>query len=221
MQEYINKFSEFWIEWGPWIGLALIPTVITGLSLSPRTEKAAGVVKKIWEYTKKLLDVLSVVTFKDKSGTFQLPLKVTKLAPKNKKSGDKSGPGCAAMILIIGLSATQPSCSWFKDAGSKAADVSFDCTIAAVQSNAAHLLPAVMAILTGKAPNWKQMLEAFTKELGADAVACALQEAAIELQGRVALTGSGEPTPESQAAMDGAVRARTFVDMKGWKYVEE
>lgn len=221
MQEFMDKLSDFWAEWGPWISFALIPTIITGLSVSPKTEKAAGTVQKIWNTVKKFLDVLSVAKFKDAPGTFQAPLKVTKLAPKKKNPESKSGPGCAALVLLLGLSAMQPACSQIKNAGSEAADVVFDCTVAAVQSSAAQLLPAIVAILTGSAPNWKQMLEAFTKEFGSDAVACALQNAASELQGRVSATGTGEPTPESQAAMEGVVRARTYVDGKGWKYAEE
>lgn len=74
-----EKWNWFWEAYGPWIGAALIPTIITGLSLSPKTEKAIPWINKAWDAFKKLMDVLSVLSHKDKLGTFQAPLNVKKL----------------------------------------------------------------------------------------------------------------------------------------------
>ncbi len=70
----LENISEFWANYGGWIGLALIPTVITGLTISAKTAKAAPIVQKVWDGLKIIMDFLSVVTHKDKMGTFKLPM---------------------------------------------------------------------------------------------------------------------------------------------------
>ncbi len=70
----LENISEFWANYGGWIGLALIPTLITGLTISAKTAKAAPIVQKVWDGLKIIMDFLSVVTHKDKMGTFKLPL---------------------------------------------------------------------------------------------------------------------------------------------------
>lgn len=79
----LDGIGEFWVSYGQWIGLALIPTVITGLTISAKTAKAAPVVQKIWDGIKIFMDFLSVVTHKDKMGTFKLPMQTS--AKKDEK----------------------------------------------------------------------------------------------------------------------------------------
>lgn len=62
--------AAWWTTYGPWVVgvvLAVLPTLITGLSNQP---KAKGVVAVLQTF----LAVLSVVTHKDAAGTFKAPL---------------------------------------------------------------------------------------------------------------------------------------------------
>ena len=233
MSQFMSNFSDFWASWGPWISLLLVPTLITGLSISPKTAKAAGVVQQIWDGLLKILTLFSVATFKDQPGTFQLPLKMGKLLPKKKaSSGEPKDPpmssggpaGCAALLaLSLAAGSTQPGCAWWhSEEGQRIKNAVIDCSTEAIKSNSAHLLPVIMAILTGTAPNWDQQIEAFTKEMGRDAVACAMDMASRELLASVPASGSGaELTPEAKAAQGGVTKARTYVQTKGWKYAPE
>ena len=94
-----------------------------------------------------------------------------------------------------------------------------DCTVEAVKANAAQLLPAMAAILTGSASNWRDQVGAFAKEFGVDAAACALQHAAIDLQQTVAPTGA-TPTPENDEAFIGLTRARTYIGEQHWAFTQ-
>jgi hypothetical protein len=94
-----------------------------------------------------------------------------------------------------------------------------DCTIEAVKANAAQLLPAVAAILTGSASNWRNQVGAFAKEFGVDATACALQHAAIDLQQTVAPTGAA-PAPENDGSFAGLTKARTYIDEQHWVFTQ-
>lgn len=84
MYTVLEHINAFWAAYGEWITVALIPTVIAGLTISPRTEKAAGWIPKIWDTIKMVMGFLSLLTHKDQAGTFQLPLKAGKLLPKKK-----------------------------------------------------------------------------------------------------------------------------------------
>jgi hypothetical protein len=94
-----------------------------------------------------------------------------------------------------------------------------DCTVEAVKANAAQLLPAMVAILTGSASNWRDQVGAFAKEFGVDAAACALQHAAIALQQTVAPTGAA-PTPENEGSFAGLTKARTYIDEQHWVFTQ-
>ncbi len=218
----MDTIRSFWETWGPWISLALIPTLITGLSLSPKTKKYATWIGETWDKIKPGIALFSVATFKDQPGTFKAPLTTgIKTDPEDKPLPPPAGPGCAAIVFVLmtSLSPTLASCAWLSSSGSKAKEVVIDCTVEAVKANAAHLLPIVMAILTGTSPDWKKMLEGFTKELGRDAVACALNNAAIELQAKIPAEGPGDD-PEATKAVRGTQKARVFIAEKDWQFKE-
>src|SRR5690349_24545766 len=108
-----SNFSAFWEAYGPWIGAALLPAIITGLTLSPKTEGAAGVVQKVWNGIKMVMDFLSVLSHKDKPGTFQLPLKAgAAVAMIVKKPG-----GPATILLVFVFAGSQVNCSWWSSGG--------------------------------------------------------------------------------------------------------
>ncbi len=219
MSDVIKALSNFWRDWGPWITVSLIPTIITGLSLSPRTAPAATAVQKVWDSIKKILDFLSVAKFKDAPGTFQLPLKMGKVAHtvKLKMAGPAKKPPASsgvALLLIATLVHASSGCAWIHSTGKQIGSDAIDCAVEAVRSNAAHLLPIVKAIITGEAPNWAEMLTAFVKEFGRDAVACALQQASSDIQASSPAAG----TATGDAQLQGLTKARTYIDDQKWSF---
>ena len=72
MSATLTGLRAFLTAYGPWILGSLIPSLIVGLTISPKTQGVAAVLKKI-------LDFFSVLTHKDVAGTFQLPFKLGKL----------------------------------------------------------------------------------------------------------------------------------------------
>lgn len=222
----MQNFGEFWKTWGPWISVSLIPTLIAGLSVSPKTKPAANKFQSIWNGIKTILGMLSLVTHKDEPGTFQLPLKAGKIVKRKKKDktppSTPTGPGCAAGLIIIalGTGSTQSACSWFRsDTVKDIGQGLIDCGIQAVQSNARSLLPTILAILTGKADNWKDQVEALAKEFGRDATACALRVASEELINSVPASGSADD-PKVKETQQGVLKASTFINDKKWQFKE-
>lgn len=196
----MESFRQFWQSWGPWISIALVPTIIAGLSVSPKTKEAAGFMTKAWNAFKSLLGVLSIATFKDQPGTFQLPLKLGKLTKKT--------PPTTALIVGLWLSLLSCGCcAWTHSCrednhGGQAVTSAIDCTIAAVRSQMNHFAPTVMAILKGGAPDWQAQLDSL-KKTGSDALACAIQQASMEL-----LAMSTPPPGENAGASPEVLKAR-------------
>ena len=234
----MDKFREFWTAWGPWISILLIPSLITGLSLYPKTKPIGNILSIIWNNVKKVLSALSITTFKDQSGTFQMPLKLGSIyrmmKPKKKctcgpnegctKSCDRktsSGAGGCAALLILSLSFSSQGCSWLKSTGTAVKDVAFDCSIQSIKTGAIQLVPAVIAILAGRAGNWKDQLSSFGKGIGQDILACAIREATKELLAKVSASGSSSVSPDTILALKGVTKGRVYVKEMGWKYVTE
>ncbi len=214
----MDAIRSFWETWGMWISLALIPTLITGLSLSPKTKQYATWLGKLWDGIKPYLARFSVATFKDQPGTFKAPL--TSGVKEDKPLPPAAGPGCAAALFCV-LSSAIPvsSCAWLSSTGSKVEEVVIDCAIQSVKDVAIQILPVVVAILTGNSPDWRKMLEGLAKEMGRDVVACALNEAAIELQAKIPATGP-DGTSVTAEAMQGTQKARTYLGEKKWQFKE-
>jgi len=216
MLTFWEKFSEFWQAYGPWIGASLIPTLVVGLSVSPKTEEAAGIIQKVWDFVKMALDFLSVATHKDKPGTFQLPLKADALLKKAKNRSTEAG----LVLFLVGATAGYSSMgcvSWFKEEGGKVKTVAIDCSIASVKENASQLVPALVGILTGGSVNWKEQVKVFVKEFGQDATSCAMQAAINRLQDPI----SSEPIEDpAAAAAEGAAKGQSYINEQGWKYAD-
>lgn len=208
MSAFLSTLAAWWVTWGPWIGAGLIPTIITGLSLSPKLAPEAGWVQKIWDTLKAMMGFLSVATPKDAPGTFQLPLKLGKLRKK------KVVPPAAAALLIISLGlATQDSCAWWSKHGSAVEEAAVDCAVVATRDAAQDLLPAVLAILTGGSINWQEQVSAFGKQFGQDAVACALEMASNKLMGpmKVAHPGAGSGSGSATPELEGFNKAKKYM----------
>lgn len=102
-----------------------------------------------------------------------------------------------APILCIAL-AMSSCCAWTHscaedDVIGQITTQVIDCTVDTVGSLAPHLIPAVIAIITGGAPNWKEQLDNLTG-MGLDALACALQQAGQELQNFAMRAPASAPT---------------------------
>lgn len=225
LSDFFIEFSEFWAAWGPWISITLIPTLITGLSMSPRTKKAASVLSKLWTNSKVVLEVFSLATHKDQPGTFKLPFqsarKKTKKSDSDSDGGASSG-ACAAVFILAISSLPQAGCSWFQgDTIKNIGTGAINCTVQAIQSNARSLLPTVLAILTGKKVDWKNQLEDVGKEAGRDVLGCALVIASQELIMSVPASGSGaELDAAVQNAQRGVLKASEYINDKNWTFTE-
>jgi hypothetical protein len=206
----MQSFRTFWATWGPWICLSLIPTIITGLSVSPKTAKAVPIIQKVWDALKSFLDMFSVATFKDKAGTFQLPLKLGKLFTKN------NTPPTVGLILIMALTLPQTGCCKLFGMCDGTDQALVDCASQAALTNAPQLLPIVKGILTGQSEGWMGKIWDLIKEFGRDAVACAMQQVGQDLLASV--PPGGEPTPDQATALEGANRARQFSAEQKWQF---
>jgi len=107
-------------------------------------------------------------------------------------------------LLCVVMLVCAVGCPWVKKEGATIVD----CTVQAVETHARFLLPAVIAILHGEAPNWSAQLDAL-KALGEDVLACTLAQAAMQLEAE-AEGASTMPagSPEALKAKAEAVRGR-------------
>ena len=213
----MQSLRTFWSTWGPWISLSLIPTIITGLSVSPKTSDAVPIIQKIWDVIKKFLDIFSVATFKDKPGTFQLPLKLGKLFEKKSPLPLPPPPTATWLIFILALSLPQTGCCKLFGMCGGTDQVLIDCTSQAVVSTGPKVLYLVKDILTGKGDGWSAKIWDLIKQFGRDAVACAMQKVGQELLASVP-PGGGELTPEQVTAFEGERRVRQFTIEQKWQF---
>jgi len=216
MSATLTGLRAFLTAYGPWILGSLIPSLIVGLTISPKTQGVAAVLKKI-------LDFFSVLTHKDVAGTFQLPFKLGKLV--------KAAKPTVLLILLalcgIGI-AVSACCAWThscapNDIPGQIATKVIDCGVAAVKAEAENLLPAIVAILTGNAADWKAQLNAL-EAVGEGALACAMQDASQELLA-ASLPPPGEGTTAAPATLDARVKATAghnhadaYIKEHGWVF---
>jgi hypothetical protein len=195
--------STFLATYWPWIMTALIPTLITGLSLSPKTAPEAAWLQKAWDYLKKFMNVFSVATHKDESGTFKLPLHLGKLLKK------KMVPPAVLIILGIGV---HHGCATMSAGLKKAGSIAADCTIQAVKDQEKDLVPVLAAAAEGTslATIATSLAGAFTE----DAMACAAKDAKTLLASKLAAGAA----PGSSATNVNKL-AKLIADRK-WTYKE-
>lgn len=163
-----EKFTAFWAAYGPWIGVALIPTIITGLSLSPKLAKDAPIVQKVWDTFKQIMGFLSVATPKDAVGTFQLPMKLGKLKKKDVI------PPATMLAMAFGITAAWHGLNACSILSSKPIADIVDCTKqdqSAIEGGLAGLLP----LLTGGSVDWGT-IESRAEALGATIGGCVLSD---------------------------------------------
>jgi hypothetical protein len=210
MQKFWTTLVWLWVHYSPWLVASLLPSLIAGLVISPKTEKAASVLQKILDILKKIIGFFSILTHKNDPGTFQLPFYLGKL----KKP--KVVPPAATILLIICVSLPQLSCcKVFGLCGDTAKDL-IDCAKEAIVSKTPHLIPIVKDILTGSG-DWKTSLFDLIKEWGKDAVACAMQQVGQDLLASVP-PGAEPSTPEQSAALEGVKRKREFEADQKWQF---
>lgn len=212
MQAFLNWLSAFLASYGPWIVTGLIPTVITGLSLSPKTSGAVTWVQKAAEVFKQIMSILSFVTHKDEPGTFQVPV----LKAFKKKGGPGPGAGAAgcAALFLLAASMTQTGCAGLWKDTAPVRNKVFDCVKSVAKENAVRLLPAVIAIFEGNADNWRDQLGAFGKQFGEEALACAVNAATEEIHEKVMAGVAADAHADSSAL----TKARTFAAEKKWSF---
>jgi hypothetical protein len=210
-----ENFAAFWEVWGPFIATSLVPTIITGLSVSAKTAEAKSVFETFWNAFKRAMDFLSLATHKDKEGTFQAPFKLGVLVKKVAEKKDEVPPPTLLLIFVLSAPALYSGCSWLKQTGNEAKNTTIDCSVESVKDNARGLVPAVIGILTGGSVNWKDQIEVFVKEFGRDATACAVQVALQRLNDPIA----SEPEEDPEAVRrDSAVRAGVLIDEQRWSF---
>jgi len=81
-----------------------------------------------------------------------------------------------ASIIVMTMLATTSGCPWWQHHSDTVVKTAIDCTVAAVKQNEPQLLPKVLDILTGGAPDWKTQLK-LLETVGLEAFACTLQAA--------------------------------------------
>jgi len=100
-----------------------------------------------------------------------------------------------AGFLVLCLTSLS-GCGWWAKNGGKAEDIIVDCGKEAIKTEVAHLLPAILAILTGNAPDWQAQLVAL-ESVGKDAVLCAVAEAQTKFVMEHATAGPDSPVAKA------------------------
>lgn len=179
MSSIFHSIVEFWISYGPWIGAALIPTVIAGLSLSPKTAATATLIGQVWSLIKQAMGLLSLATFKDQPGTFQLPLKLGKVVSKK-----TSSTGIIALFFLAHTS----SCAWLKSDAKSIGNTILHCAGQEVKDVASELVPTLITAV-GSHTSFDKIVEGLINQFGLNIVGCAALDAKKELAARIPVGG--------------------------------
>lgn len=157
-----DHINSIWITYGSWIGLSLIPSIIAGLSVSPRTAEGAVIVQRIWDIVKYLMSVFSVATFKDEPGTFQLPLKLGKVKDKI------SVISTMLFFLILG----SLGCAWFVKDAKTVGNVVLHCSGQEVTEKSGELIQVILA--AAGTSSLEEIIEALVEKFSLDVAGCAV-----------------------------------------------
>ncbi len=162
MSTVLSYISSVWVTYGSWIGLSLIPTIIAGLSVSPKTAGDAVIVQKIWDIIKHIMNVFSVATFKDVPGTFQLPLKLGSIVKNT------SVTGSIILLFILGGS----GCAWFTSTSKEVGSVVLHCAGQEITERSGELVQVVLA--AAGTSSLEQIVEALVEKFGLDVAGCSV-----------------------------------------------
>lgn len=173
-----SYISSVWVTYGSWIGVSLIPTIIAGLSISPRTAPEAAVVQKVWGIIKQIMGIFSVATFKDAPGTFQLPLKLGKIKDK------ASVINTMLFFLVLGGVVGYSGCAWFVKDSKAVGNVVLHCSGQEVTEKSGELVQVVLA--AAGTSSLEQIIEALVEKFSLDVAGCAV----ISSRDQVALSTS-------------------------------
>lgn len=173
MEAKLAVLVQFWKTISPWVLGSLIPSIITGLSLLPKTAGAGATLKKF-------LALLSVLSFKDDDATFKAPLRVT-AKKKSKKKVDNVGKDCAAGMALLLIVSLLNGCVPGQPKLENAKQAVIFCAATAVKNAVVSFLPTIISILTNQPVNWQAQLDAL-KGLEPEAVACATRAAIDQLK---------------------------------------
>lgn len=213
----IASVLKFLHDYGPWLTASVIPSLIVGLSKSPKTRKAT-------DWLKYLLQFISILTPSDAPGTMKAPfIAKSKLPPKAPKAPPVP-PSVASLLILIsflGMSVIGSGCAWLSSTGGRNKDAVINCGVETVMGNAANLIATVRTIVTGGAVNWQEQLDAL-KGMGEEALACAMHSVGDDLQ-RNALppTDALGDSPDKQkmraVSSQGSKKALSYMQKQGWK----
>jgi len=119
-----------------------------------------------------------------------------------------------SLTLLLGLAlsvgaVSMSGCAGASNAIKTVGQDAFDCGTDAVKAEVANLLPAVTAILSGQSVDWAAQLNAL-ESLGEEALACTIKKVVTDL--------ASAPPTAGESRFREADRAKTYVQVKGWKY---
>lgn len=182
------KVGVQWFQtYSPWIFGSLLPSVVVGLSVSPKTRGAAQVIKDF-------LHFFSVLSYKDENNmTFKLPFTGRKkeLMPVVKT---------VIMLLCLLSGSCGPNSAVI---GRNIGSSLIDCAASGVATEVGNLMPAVSAIVRTGTANWDDQLHAL-ESLGVSSVACAVDAVLKNL----ITTAAPRVSPEDEAVV---ARCRTYL----------
>lgn len=94
----------------------------------------------------------------------------------------RSGPALYLLTAGLAVSTSVQGCAWWSSHGPAIMNGALACGEAAVKAEIGNVTPAVMAILSGDAPDWQAQLDAL-EAVGSTAVLCAVQAVVGNLKG--------------------------------------
>lgn len=184
--------------------VALLPSVITGLTNFPQAGEATAVLKIVFSF-------LSLLTHKDAPGTFKLPL--TPHADPSDAAPAAGPPGNADLrfLGILTLSAAGvvvffAACSLWRPT-LKADEV--DCAEEAVAAAAEKAVPGVAAAVMSEGDGWEAELAAREAGVGLEAAVCAATALIKDFAPACDVNGPSNPTVDLKRTA--VWRARTYV----------
>lgn len=117
-------------------------------------------------------------------------------------------------IILAGIVVALMSASCGALGAAPAVTPAVDCAVASVAKEVVELVPAVVAILEG-GTSWTAMLDALGKALGQDALACAVQAAATQLQPPASASAAASAEPVVSPAVG---RAQQYIASHGFRF---
>lgn len=191
----VTSFTSWWATWGVLVIIPAVLVILASIVTVLRKRKDDPAAQKAVSILETIIEIIGILPRRGTGQVLKAPFTrsrhMKELAAKNKAMRSPKAPLACLLVFFLLAPSISGCCVFRGDCKSKAGQIAtlvVNCSVEAVKTLVAEMLPAVIAIITSGGANWAVLLDQL-KGAGFDALACSLQQAGQEIQNMAMKSG--------------------------------